>query len=161
MNDLSKTQVQLLTDADDATLEQWENDGLREAKTGRYKYDARQFFEWYFVNVYKPKMVEESEDGMTSADHKKRYTLARAKKAELKYQHLDEKLVRDVEAESTLDFTSELFRGITDELCSVLPKELYKRNEEDILIMSDKRIRSILLDISKEVDDGETEEDGN
>ena len=161
MNDLSKTQVQLLTDADDATLEKWEADGLREAKTGRYKYDARQFFEWYFINVYKPKMTEESEGGLTSADHKKRYTLARAKKAEIKYQHLNDKLVKDTIAESAIGFTSDLFRNITDELCSVLPKELYKRNEEDILIMSDKRIRGILFDISQEVDNGETEEDSD
>lgn len=159
MSDLGKNQILALTDIDDDTLEQWEKDGLRAAKTGRYKYDARQFFEWYLENIHRPAMSGPDGEGLSARDHKLRYDIARADKHEMQYKRRVEKLVDDTDAEAALNFTTQLFTDITDQLCEDLPPMLHLQSEEDILIKSDKHIRSILLNISKEVDDGEADKD--
>lgn len=161
MSDLGKNQILALTDIDDDTLEQWEKDGLRAAKTGRYKYDARQFFEWYLENIHRPAMSGPDGEGLSARDHKLRYDIARADKHEMQYKRKVEKLVDDVDAEAALNFTTQLFTDITDKLCEDLPPMLHLQSEEDILIKSDKHIRNILLNISKEAEDGEADQDGD
>lgn len=160
MKDISRTQLLLITEATEEQLAEWEakeGEGtLRSCKTGRYKYDGRQFFEWYFNNVHKPEMTDD--EGLSTKDHKLRYEKARAAKAEIKFERLDKKLILDLDAEAAIGFTEDLFNEIVDEICDTLPGKIAGRSEEDILIQSDKTIRKILLSISKEVESAPSEE---
>jgi len=135
--------------------------GLQDCRIGNDRYDPRKFFVWYRDNVYRPQLSGESgEDSLDILTHRARYEKARAQKYEIKLNKLREQYVTLEETEYALMEMCETMTEIAEVLPELLSKEVVNKNEDEMLILTDRIVRELLLTYSKLGADNEGSEAG-
>ena len=153
--DLTKKQIKYVAGWNEVTFKLQSTKGLEECRTGADLYDARKFFLWYRDNVYRPQLAGDDEEGnnLDVISHRARSEKARAQKYEIKLEKLRDQYIPLEDAEYALMELCAVFEDIISAIPEMIADAVHGKNEDEMLVNTDKLVRGLLLEYSKMGDD--------